>query len=73
MVIGPSNDFFAFQLTVAGVLLEVGHHVRVLVEEAVKPEQDTAIILRLIMVVVIAVDHRLRLNLAILKTVQVFI
>ena len=63
---------FQCQLTVAGVLMEVGHHVRVLVEEAPEPEEDTAIILHRVMVVVLAVDHRHILKVAILSTVQVF-
>ena len=52
--------------------MEVGHHVRVLVEEAPEPEEDTAIILHRVMVVVLAVDHRHILKVAILSTVQVF-
>ena len=71
-VLGPSNKVFAFQLTVAGVLMEAGHHVRVLVEEAVEPEEDTAITLHRVMVVALAVDHRHILKVAILTTVQVF-
>ena len=51
--------------------MEVGHHVRVLVEEAPEPEEDTAIILHRVMVVALAVDHRQILEAAILTTVQV--
>ena len=44
--------------------MEVGRHVRVLVEEAPKPEGDPAIILIRLMMVVLAVDHRQILKVA---------
>ena len=55
-----------------GPPLEIGHHVRLPVEEAPKPEQEAAVILHRLMVVVLAVDQRQKLKLAILTTVQVF-
>ena len=44
-----------------GLPLEIGHHVQLLVEEAPKPEQEAAIILHRLMVVVLAVDQRQKL------------
>ena len=55
-----------------GVSLAIGHHVRLLVEEAHKPEQEAAITQHRLMVVFLAVDQRQKLKLAILTTVQVF-
>ena len=66
------DNLVAFQLMVVGLPLEIGHHVRLIVEETPKPEQETAVILHRLMVVVIVVDQRQKLNLAILTTVQVF-
>ena len=51
--------------------MEAGLHVQFLVEGALKPEQEAAVILHRLMVVVLVVDHRQKLKLAILKTVQV--
>ena len=42
-----------------GVLLGVGHHVRLLVEEALNPKEEAAITLLQLMVDVIVVDRRL--------------
>ena len=66
------DNLVAFQLMVVGLPLEIGHYVRLIVEETPKPEQETAVILHRLMVVVIVVDQRQKLNLAILTTVQVF-
>ena len=44
--------------------MEVGHLVRLLVEEVLKPEEEAAVTLLQLMVDVIVVDRRLRLKLA---------
>ena len=51
--------------------MEVGQHVRLLVEGAVKPEEGAAITLHRLMVVILVVDLRQTLELAILTTAQV--
>ena len=67
----PSNQVFAFQFTVVGLPLEVGRHVQLPVEEALKPEAEAAVTLIQPMVVVLVVDHQVKLNPAILTTVLV--
>ena len=54
-----------------GLPLEVGRHVQLPVEEAVKPEAEAAVTLIQPMVVVLVVDHQVKLNPAILTTVLV--
>ena len=54
-----------------GVLLGVGHHVRLLVEEALNPKEEAAITLLQLMVDVIVVDRQLKFKLATAIVVQV--
>ena len=61
----------AYQLTVVGAPMEVGHHVQLPVEEVAKEEAEDAITLIQPMVVVLVVDHQVKLNPAILTTVLV--
>ena len=54
-----------------GVLLGVGHHVLLLVEEALKPEREAAVTLLQLMVDVIVMDRRLEFKVATAIFVQV--
>ena len=70
-MLGQFKKVFDFQLTVVGLHLTVGYHVRVLVEEVPKSEKEPAVILHRLMVVTLAVDQRHNFRIAILNTVQV--